>query len=134
MFHRFAMERIVNAQLSLDYSDSRQGSHRKRDRQSSVDAARSMSGSVLRAQQRLVLTRLSWVLDANAYEVSQSLNVQQNVVARRFDDLEEMGLAARTGTKRVGSSSRQCDVWAITRKGLRWLDGMVDVVDRQERV
>lgn len=105
------------------------GSHRKNSRQSSVDAARSMSGEVLNNQQRLVLTRLSWVIDANAYEVAKALQftVQQNVVARRFDDLEAMGLAERTETKRAGGSKRQIDVWRCTSKGLGWLRGVVSV-------
>lgn len=117
------------SQLSLLELTPTQGSHRKNDPQTSVDAARSMFGDVLNNQQRLILTRLSWVLDANAYEVSKALSfrVQQNVVSRRFDDLEAMGMAERTGAKREGSSSRMGDVWRCTRKGLQWLQGEVDV-------
>lgn len=120
---------VTPAQLDLFDAPVRSGAHRHSDRQSSVDAARSMSGDVLNKQQLLILTRLSWVPDANAYEVSKALSfrVQPNVVSRRFDDLELMGMAERTGTKREGSSKRMGDVWRCTRKGHQWLQGEVDV-------
>lgn len=113
-------------QLSLGYDAPTSGAHRKRDRQSAVDAARSM-GDYLTGQQTLVLRRLSWQHDANAYELAGALGLQQSVVARRLTDLHKMGLAERNGVKRPGSSGRLGDCWRCTRRGLDWLAGVVDV-------
>lgn len=86
-----------------------------------------MSGDTLTGQQTLVLTRLSWQHDANAYELAAALGLQQSVVARRLTDLHSMGLAERNGIKRQGSSGRLGDCWFVTRRGLEWLSGVVDV-------
>lgn len=108
-------------QLLLTFDDTRQGAHRKRDRQTSVDAARSMLGDHLTNQQDLVLTRLSWKVDANAYELACELGYQQSVVARRLTDLWELGLADRNGIKRQGGTGRFGDCWQITEAGRKWL-------------
>jgi DNA-binding MarR family transcriptional regulator len=112
--------------LNLDAPITR-GTARKRDRQTAVDAALSMSTGHLTNQQMLVLRRLSWRLDGTAYEIASELGMQQSVVARRFTDLGQMGMAERNGIKREGSTGRFCDCWQVTRDGLRWLEGVVDV-------
>ncbi len=126
------------SQLDLFTAPVTQGSHRKRSRQTSVDAARSMSGDVLTNQQREVLEVVAAnpCHGATAYEIATQLGYQQNVVARRCTDLGEMGFAQRRSgfygeeevfMSRPGSSGRQCDVWFATDKGLSWLAGTVDV-------
>lgn len=128
----------MNAQPSLFDAPITSGTHRKRERQTSVDAARSMSGPVLNKQQReaLAVVAANPCEGATAYELATQLGFQQNVMARRLSDLGEMGYAFRRwgwiGEEQVyearpGSSGRRCDVWRATDAGLEWLSGVVDV-------
>jgi len=102
----------------FDYAASR-GASRGTDPQTSRDAAHSMSGPVLRAQQALVLGAVEWLKYATAWEIHCHLGyrVQQNVCAKRLGELAELGLVRRGKGTRPGSSGRSLTVWAVTDAG-----------------
>lgn len=127
----------MTSQLGL-FDPPVRGTARRRDPKTSKDAARSMSGEVLTAQQRQVLEVIAAnpCHGATAYELATQLGFQQNVMARRCTDLGERGFAYRKSgwigdeevfVSRPGSSGRQCDAWFATDKGLSWLRGEIDV-------
>lgn len=124
-------------QLGLFDAPITRGGTRKTSRQTSVDAARTMSGVILRDQQRKVLQVVeACAYGATAFEVAVQLGLQQNVMAKRLSELGEMGLTfRRTGQigsetvceSRPGGSGRRCDVWRVTGTGRARLAGVVDV-------
>src|SRR5690554_4664785 len=108
------------------------GASRKTDPATSREAARSMSGHVLRDQQRLVLTGLADCCrvrgDGNAWEVWQTLTargrvVKENVISKRLGELRSLGLVRVAGAPRPGSSHRKQLVFVVTDKGREWLAG-----------
>lgn len=117
----------MTAQPSLFDAPATRGASRASDPQTSRDAARSMSGEVLRDQQALVLGALAWHEDATAFELWGDLwqrflpghprGPKENVICKRLGELAEMGMVARTGDTRPGSSHRHQMVWRITDKG-----------------
>ena len=120
------------AQPRLFDSQPTRGASRVSDPQTSRDAGRSMSGHVLRDQQRLVLTALADCCrvrgDGNAWEVWQSLTsrgrlVKENVISKRLGELRSLGLVRVAGAPRPGSSHRKQLVFVVTDKGRDWLAG-----------
>lgn len=95
------------------------GASRATDPATSRDAARSLSGPVLRDQQALVLRSVDWLIEASAWEIHCHLGyrVQQNVVAKRLGELVDLGMVRFTGKTRPGSSHRLQRVYALTDAG-----------------
>lgn len=91
------------------------GAARATDPETSKDAAFAPG---LNAQRLAVLLALV-PADATAYDLTLRLTqaVQQNVVARRLDDLQANGYARPTDDKRPGSSTRLLRVWTATNEG-----------------
>jgi len=88
---------------------------RELDPQTSHDAARAPG---LNRQRRDVLATLVRFGPATAYEIAITLQpIQQNVVARRLDDLRDLGFAEPTEQTRPGSSTRHLRVWRATTQG-----------------
>lgn len=101
------------------------GASRAADPRTSVDAARSMSGQVLRDQQALVLRGLGHI-DCTAYEVWLRLQddparPKENVISKRLGELVAAGMLEPTGRTRPGSSHREQKVYAITQRGREFL-------------
>lgn len=108
----------------FDYATTR-GASRATDPWTSVEAARSMSGPVLRDQQVLVLRGLGH-LDCTAYEVWLRLQddpcrPKENVVSKRLGELVDAGMLRPTGKTRPGSSHREQKVYELTEQGREWL-------------
>lgn len=100
------------------------GASRQRGPATARAAARSMSGDVLRSQQRTVLEVVGD--DATAYEVVVAIGarggfIQQNVAARRLFELEERGMVRRTDETRPGYTARELIVFAVTDAGREYL-------------
>lgn len=95
------------------------GASRQSDPQTSRDAGRSVSGHVLRDQQRRVLAAVVRLGDATAWDVVSWLMspMQQNVASKRLGELAEMGAVELTGATREGSSRRSLQVWRATDAG-----------------
>ena len=95
------------------------GTSRSTDPQTSHDAGRSLFGSILRDQQRLVLGAVAHLGTATAWEVHSKVCtlVQQNVVAKRLGELVTLGMVRPTGATRPGSSQRQQIVYEATDAG-----------------
>lgn len=122
------------AQPSLFDAPATRGASRRREPQTSREAARSMSGHVLRDQQAFVLRVLASLADpanewkATAAEVARFALVkhyrplQQNVAAKRLGELREKGLVREQGT-RPGWTGRPCICFALTAAGREWLAG-----------
>lgn len=122
-------------QLTLADAPITSGSHRHADRQTSVDAARSMQGRALTVQQLAVLQVVAacWQ-GATAYEIAQQTGYQQSVMSRRLCDLIARGLVVYRDETRPGSSGRPCSVAEITERGREWAYGTVDVAVTGERL
>lgn len=95
------------------------GASRADGPQTSRDAGRSMSGAVLRDQQRLVLGAVAHLGTATAWEVhSKACNlVQQSVISKRLGELVALGMVRPTGATRPGSSQRSQIVYEVTEAG-----------------
>lgn len=106
-------------QPSLFDAPVARGASRASDPATSRDAGRSMSGAVLRVQQRQVLRAVAWLGTATSYEVHRHLGyrVQQNVAVKRLGELRELGLVRETGATRPGSSKRSLLVFEATEDG-----------------
>lgn len=107
-------------QLGIFDIPATRGASRRSDPATSREAARSVSGEVLRDQQALVLGCIRG--DATAWEITTVLlhrghGVQQNVVAKRLTELRELGMVRLTGETRPGVSHRRQQVWTVTDKG-----------------
>lgn len=114
----------MNEPTLFDYAPT-QGSVRSTDPQTSIDAARSMTGRVLCDQQELVLRALGHI-DCTAYEVwlrlqDEPARPKENVISRRLTDLRMAGMLELTGTTRPGSSNRGQQVHRVTDKGREFL-------------
>lgn len=92
-----------------------------------------MTGHVLRDQQRLVLSLVAAISkpynrhSATAFDVSERARVngrpiQQNVAAKRLQELADEGMVALTGLSRPGSSGRPCKCFALTTEGRTYLE------------
>lgn len=104
------------------------GSSRKRDPRTSRDAGRSMTGTILRDQQWMVLyfaDRAGRSRDgATAWETwvvggghQHSHAIKENVISKRFGELRDLGLLRLTGETRPGSSHRLQQVHVVTDAG-----------------
>lgn len=95
------------------------GTSRSTDPRTSHVAGRTLFGSILRDQQRLVLGAVAHLGTATAWEVHSKVCtlVQQNVVAKRLGELVELGMVRPTGATRPGSSHRNQTVYEVTEAG-----------------
>lgn len=108
------------SQPTLFDAPATRGASRQSDPATSREAARSVSGTVLRDQQALVLSAVGYA--ATAYEVWERLSarghrVKENVCSKRLGELRELGMVRLTGMTRPGSSSRPQQVFALTDEG-----------------
>lgn len=105
---------MTRGQPSLFDAPPTAGTHRKRDPQTSVDAAAAVDVPA-RAQQvyDALATRPSGAIPAELVDILRATDDgwQQNWVGRRLDDLEQVGLARRTGVTRVGRYGRKQIEW-----------------------
>lgn len=93
------------------------GTARFGDRQTSIDAAASMSGDHLAFDQRRVLDALianggTGSVDDVARRVTDR---ERNCIARRITDLVKAGLVVDSGQVVVGSRGRGVTVWQVVR-------------------
>jgi hypothetical protein len=124
-------EAAVTGQLDLFQYAATRGAARADGPATSLAAAHSIDGQVLRDQQALVLggvVSADWPGrkdGATAWEVWCELRSRpdcprENVVAKRLGELAAAGFLERTLQTRPGSSHRQQTVWVLTGKGRAW--------------
>src|SRR5690554_2491050 len=104
------------------------GSSRRSDPATSRDAGRSISGPVLRDQQRHVLNFASRFRTFTAWEVwkanhDDALCPKENVISKRLGELVDLRMIRDTADTRPGSSCRQQKVYALTPMGSAWVEG-----------